>query len=551
MTVHPSKERPSAFLGWVFLFFIKHFPVILKVMTKLCRLILYSTVFLTGAAVLVMEVAAVRFLTPYYGSSLYVLSSVLTVVLFALSLGYYCGGKLSDRFPFVVPLYIIITSGGLLLLALTLLSVYLLPLSANGFSIMAGPLIFSILFYFTPAFLLGIDSPYVIKLLSQNTDTSESGSVVGATFFWSTAGSITGSLLSGFVLIPTLGLQETMIFTGVILTVLGLSGAFGLRRILRKSTTYDEKNEVNLKPLLLISLILLTTLVYFLMTTKTSASDIFATDGYYSHIRVFDDYLDQEPTRFLRREANHSAAIYLNNDKLVYAYTKFAFLYKELVPEAKSILHLGGGAYTVPRALYLDNPSLTQEVVEIEPDLYQIAKKYFRLPNTPQIKNHVMDARVFVNRNQSKYDFIFIDVFSTGYFIPPHLVTREFFSILKERLNDKGLIIMNFIGARRDGGEQSLTGSFTKTVTAVFPNTKIYTTRLIFPEQPQNLMYFIRHNTTEITFSNFVSTQTDTGIEVLNNLYIDPISLINSTDVVFTDNHSPIEHLILKESTYQ
>ncbi|HMO77752.1 MAG TPA: fused MFS/spermidine synthase [Candidatus Paceibacterota bacterium] len=520
-------------------------------MPKLARLFLYSTVFLTGAAVLIMEVAAIRFLTPYYGSSLYVLSSVLTVVLFALSLGYYYGGKLSDRFPFVVPLYIIITAGGLFLLALTLLSTYLLPLSADGFSIMTGPLVFAILFYFAPAFLLGIDSPYVIKLLSQNSDTSVSGSVVGATFFWSTAGSITGSLLSGFVLIPLLGLRETMILTGVILTILGLSGAIGLRVFIKKSNAYDPRNDLNLKPLLLLALILLSALVYFLVTTKTSASDLVSKDGYYSHLRVFDGYREDVPTRFLKREVNHSAAIYLNSDKLVYPYAKFAFFYKELVPEAKTVLHLGGGAYTVPRALYLDNPNLQQDVVEIEPELYAIAKKYFRLPSTPQIKNHAMDARVFVNRNHSKYDFIFVDVFSSGFFTPPHLVTKEFFTSLKKSLSVDGVIIMNFIGSRSGTENQTLTGSFTKTVTAVFPTTKIYTTRLILPELSQNLMYFMRHDDKEISFSNFISTQTDTGVEVLNNLYIDPTSLISAADVVFEDNHSPVELLLLQENLNQ
>lgn len=161
-----------------------------------------------------------------------------------------------------------------------------------------------------------------------------------------------------------------------------------------------------------------------------------------------------------------------------------------------------------------------------------------------------MDARVFVNRNQEKYDFIFVDVFSTGYFMPPHLVTKEFFTTLKSRLNDDGLIIMNFIGTRRDITEQSLTGSFTKTVTSVFPNTKIYTTRLILPEQPQNLMYFMRHDDKEINFSNFISTYTDTGIEVLNNLYIDPKNLIKDEDVIFTDNQSIVEQLILQENSY-
>ena len=123
-------------------------------MQRYTRFLLFSTVFTTGAAVLIMEVAAVRMLAPYFGSSLYVLSSVLTVVLFALALGYYAGGRLSDRFPYHIPLYGIITLGVFTLLTLTVISLYVLPQSAASVPLLFGPLFYSILFFFLPAFLL-------------------------------------------------------------------------------------------------------------------------------------------------------------------------------------------------------------------------------------------------------------------------------------------------------------------------------------------------------------------------------------------------------------
>ncbi|MCA9365681.1 fused MFS/spermidine synthase, partial [Candidatus Kaiserbacteria bacterium] len=191
---------------------------------KLIRFLLFSTVFTTGASVLVIEVAAVRILSVYYGSSLFVLSSVLTVILLALSYGYYLGGKYSDKHPFCVPLYIIITFGGLSLFLLTLVTDFVLSNSATYTPFLLGPLFFSSLLFFTPALLLGIDSPYVIKLLSLRANEEERGALVGKTFFWSTAGSITGSLLSGFLLIPVFGLYQSLIGTSIILILLGLSG---------------------------------------------------------------------------------------------------------------------------------------------------------------------------------------------------------------------------------------------------------------------------------------------------------------------------------------
>ena len=174
----------------------------------LLRVIYLGTVFVTGAGVLIVEVTAVRFLAPYFGASLYVLSSVLTVILLALALGYYAGGRLSDRLPSHQPLYTLITGAGLTLLALTYAALHTLPDLGAIFPLAIGPLVVALLFFFVPAFLLGIDSPYVIRLLTDIEPPERRGGIVGATFFWSTAGSITGSLLAGFVLVPLLGLTE-------------------------------------------------------------------------------------------------------------------------------------------------------------------------------------------------------------------------------------------------------------------------------------------------------------------------------------------------------
>jgi len=92
--------------------------ILSSLMNPWIKRLFFLTVFCTGAAVLIVEVSAVRLLAPYYGSSLYVLSSVLSVILFALSVGYYAGGKMADRFPYHIPLYIVITSAGLVLLCL-------------------------------------------------------------------------------------------------------------------------------------------------------------------------------------------------------------------------------------------------------------------------------------------------------------------------------------------------------------------------------------------------------------------------------------------------
>jgi spermidine synthase len=516
-------------------------------MEKIIKTILLGTVFITGACVLVIEVAAIRMLAPYFGSSLYVLSSVLTVVLFALALGYYFGGKLSDRYPYHLPLYLIITFGGLTVLSITLMAGYLLPATNVLMPLLFGPLIYSIAFFFLPAFLLGIDSPFVIKLLSLHNSSEASGEIVGATFFWSTAGSISGSLLSGFYLIPTLGLTLTMTTIGTLLVMLGIGGAVVIRALLKKDSSYDTRNDISLQPLYFFSLIFVICALYFTFTNQTYAKSLYARDGYYAHIHIFDGEYNGQPTRFLKQDTNNSSAIYLDRDDLVYAYAQFSNVYEDLFPNPTSFLMLAGGAYTIPRAIHQSLPDVDIDVVEIEPDLFSLAHQYFRLPQTDKITNHVLDSRAFLARTDKTYDYIFVDTFSSGHFVPPHLVTAEFFTLLKERLSPDGIVVMNFIASRPSPTKRTLVGSFTKTVAQVFPNFSVHTMRLEFPDQPQNLLYIMRNGDKPLTLSPDRSVLIQNQAVALRTLEIDPTSLISADDIIFTDDHAPVETLLFKE----
>lgn len=511
------------------------------------RLILLTTVFMTGAAVLIMEVAAIRLLAPYFGASLYVLSSVLTVVLFALALGYYGGGRLSDRFPFHVPLYIIITLGGFALLGLTLTATFALPQFAPQTPLLFGPLFFSIFFFFLPALLLGIDSPYVIKLLSKNTDASESGEVVGATFFWSTAGSISGSLSAGFVLIPTFGLNTTMMGTGVVLIMLGIGGGFLVRTLLRNQPPYDVRNDIPLTKPLGLALLALVTIGYIYFSHDAEAGLLYHDDGFYSQIRIFDGEYNGRPTRFMKQDNNNSSAIYLESDELVYPYAKYAMLYPELIDSLDNFLMLASGAYTIPRAIHLAEPETAIDVVDIEPGLHDLAVRYFRLPESEQITDHVIDARNFLSRTDARYDYIFVDVFNSGFFVPPHLATQEFFTQLKDHLTEDGIVMMNFIGAQNHSKERTLVGSFTKTMASVFQNHAVYTTRITNLQHPQNLMYIMRNSSKPITFPEDMSIKIAEIEILLTNLTVDTERLMSDADIIFTDDHVPIETLLLKE----
>ncbi|MBY0537777.1 fused MFS/spermidine synthase [Patescibacteria group bacterium] len=517
---------------------------------KLVSFIYYLTVFLTGAAVLIFEVAAVRMLAPYFGSSLYVLSSVLTTILAALSLGYYFGGRIADRFPTTTVLYGIIGLAGLVMLFLQILALNILPYANVVFSITAGPLVLSLALFFVPAFLLGIDSPFVIKLLTQSNTPDHNGALVGSIFFFSTIGSIVGSIAAGFFLIPFLGLTLTISLVSILLIVWSM-----IALVLLSIIPPPESRTKLPLPLPLIIALGVGCTVYFGYITYTTAErttdpkTMYQADGFYSHLKVFERTIDGVTLRFLKNDVNHSSAIIPGSQTPVFTYTQLADIFTVNNPDANTYLVLGGGSYTIPRFIHHTYPDMNIAVSEIEPGLFNLAHEYFELPITDKITNHEQDARVFLQSTSTQYDVIFSDVMNSGLFIPPHLATVEFFESFKARLAPDGIAILNFIGSL-DTATMGLTGSMIKTISTVFPNYELLALRGPDYTKTQNMLFILRHDDQPIVIPNTKITDYFNKTEKMApSLIVDQKSLTLDKQTVFTDNRSNIEPLIVKEFT--
>ncbi len=198
-------------------------------MKSLNRILLPFAVFITGASVLIVEVVGVRVLSPFYGNTIFTVSSVISVILLALSCGYYAGGRVADRHPTLQYFFGLILVSGLTLLFFYCLGTIVLPILSSKLSISLGPLVSATLLFLLPALLLGMLSPYAVKLQSVQFPEQGVGSVAGSIFFWSTLGSIAGSLSAGFVLIPHVGIDRILIANGVALSTLGLGSLLLLR----------------------------------------------------------------------------------------------------------------------------------------------------------------------------------------------------------------------------------------------------------------------------------------------------------------------------------
>jgi spermidine synthase len=507
------------------------------------RGIFYFTVFCTGAAVLIFEVAAVRLLAPHFGASLYVLSSVLSVILAALSLGYFFGGRLADRLPFAQPLYVIIAGSGVVMLFLLAVSQYLLPISPQLFSVVSGPLILSIGLFFVPAFLLGIDSPYVIRLLSPS-HTTDQGAIVGSVFFWSTIGSITGSIFAGFFLIPSFGLTLTIV--GTSLGIITLAACALLALSLQK---HPPTEPPTLRLLFIFFGIWVVGLLcaYQVVTFSpipTSDTTLFVRDGLYARLEVFERIINNTTYRFLKSDSNASSAIIPYSDQLAFTYAMPLTALPEITALIGNSVVLGAGSFTIPRYLHATYPAMHIDVVDVEPSLKDIAVAYFELPDTTAITYHNLDARVFLQSTTTTFDVIFSDVMSAGLFIPPHLSTIEFFETLKDRLSPEGVAFINFIGILHQEG-QNLTDSMIETITRVFPNYQIITSAGPTSTKLQNLVFIVRHNDVPLMpLKTVIQPQFTNATTTLAALTLSEYTTAPG-QTIFTDDRNPVERLFV------
>lgn len=510
-------------------------------MPTLSRRLLLLTVFITGAAVLIFEVGAMRLLAPYYGSSLTVVSSVLSIILLALSLGYYFGGRLADRAPHLSFLMLIIGSAGLLMLGLLFTAISLLPSVAPALGQSTGPLIISAVIFFLPACLLGADSPFVSKLLARGTDSE--GAVVGTVFFLSTIGSIVGSLAAGFYLIPALGLSTTLALTGLVLVIWSMSVL---------CLVGFKSKDLSLHTMVLAGTMVCIAILITVVSIKTPPHSrgklIYQQDGLYSQLTVFEEEFRGTTYRFLKNDSNFSSAIIPGSHEMAFPYAELALSYRDMVPNASSYLVLGGGAFTIPRHVHLDNPTITIDTVELEPYLLPLAEQYFELPTSTLLRNHTIDARVFLEQATTTYDVIFSDVMNSGLFIPPHLLTAEFFQSLKKVLAPGGVAYLNYIGSLDTYGT-SMTGSLIKTLTSVFPNYALVPMTSTTDRKLQNIMIVVRHDDKPIVFGPETKIKNRLfSYDYAVNDHLTTIPVDTLTDeVVFTDNRPGMEPLLAKQ----
>lgn len=513
-------------------------------MNILKRNFILFVIFITGGAVLIIEVTAFRILAPYFGNTLYVTSSVIGVVLGALSLGYYIGGVASDKYPKYQVFFLLIIFAGASSLFIQCFSKTVLVVLGYMLDMRIGPPIASVTLFFAPSFILGMMSPFAIKLKSLTEKKKNIGKVSGSVFFWSTLGSIFGSFAAGFFLIPFFGIQSIIVSVGLVLLAIGIPG-FIISQPKKSETTRNIFRRA-LPPLVFIvfsGFLSLFTPALFSPIGRT----IYQKDGLYSQIILKETEIEGRTSRALQLDRAIHGRMFVDSG-VPFGYIRYAALHEIFTPNIKSALMLGGGAYLFPKKLLSESNTLERvDVAEIEPELYALAKQYFGLKDDNRLASHITDGRRFLKKSERKYDLIFTDVFSSPHSIPFHFTTQEFFQLAKDKLSQNGFFIMNFTGMLGGEGNQMLLSEI-KTLKSVFPATYVFAFDSPEKHESQNFI-FISFKDDKRVIDFFDPRILEHEDEIIRNLpdkqlHIEDLDLESS--YIFTDNFAPIEYLASK-----
>ena len=437
--------------------------------SKAEALMIYTIAFVTGAIVMSFEMLGSRYLNPYFGSGIYTWASLISTVLGALTIGYFIGGWLADRKPSLTVLGVTVLIGSVYMLALPLFAQRMLEMVLAGVDdLKAASLLASVAILFFPVTFFGMYSPFAIRLMLRSA--SSSGTVSGAVYGISTIGSILGTLGTTFFLLPSMGSRALTLMLGGFGTAAALILiAWSMRR---------RPAAAGLAVALFAAIAGVPQAgAQGLVDEQVRAALLKRSDGQLARIET--EYNDIFITKrrheltmsFQLKGWNYTESVtnLRDPDDLPVHYTRFMTTALPYPEKPAKILMIGLGGGSISTYLGRAMPELTIDTVEIDPGVINAAKQYFGIRENERVKYLAGDGRVFLNRNKQLYDLILVDAYHGGY-VPFHLLTKEFYTLVKQRLAPGGAASFNV----HDGTK--LYVSTVKTLKDVFPALHLYPT---------------------------------------------------------------------------
>ena len=450
-------------------------------------------VFACGMVLMSLEVIGGAAIAPFFGSSVFVWGSVITVFLGALSVGYVAGGKLADRRTTMMALATVVVAAGIATLVVPLVAPAvcnaLVGTSSGGRNVLR-PLFASLILYFVPITLFAMVAPFAVRLSTPRVGSV--GGVAGRLYALSTLGNVVGVLLTTFVLISAIGKTHLFELGGVGAVLVAVLAVF----------IHNRAREDGGQPWLVSGLLVLAVVALALVTKPDlvpladHAEEVVGSakggwsvvklkdreyyvlrriraqrESPYHHLAVIEEkvlpvgekFTTQEGKAFLvgqtdpmgnRRQLRFDqyveSAVLLDADakKIRQPYAS-GTTYSDLLhlpfifnTEVRNVLIIGGGGGVVPMIFRNSYPRLSIDVVEIDPVVVGMAKRWFGLRLDERLRMHVQDGRMFIHNSKKRYDLIILDAYTAGGRIPFHLTTKEFLTEVREHLTKRGVGLM-------------------------------------------------------------------------------------------------------------
>jgi predicted membrane-bound spermidine synthase len=420
-----------------------------------------------------VELTASRLLDPFFGNSLIIWAVLIGMVLLYLSLGYYLGGKWADRRPYHSVLYQITAWAAFLVGIVPFVARPVLLWSVQGFAqysagILVGSLLGVVALFAIPVTLMGVISPFAIRLSMEGEEVASSGNVAGGIYALSTMGSLVGTFLPVLVLIPNIGTRNTFLFFAFALLAVSLVGLFlamGKRALLYLAM-----------PAILVALALHQAGRGVVKPPEVGEL-LLERESMYNYIQVIQ-WGDEVWLKLNEGQGLHS--IYIPGAVLVDGIWDYFLVapYFNNPPydagQVGSLALIGSAAGTVAKQYTAVYGPIPIDGAEIDPAIMDIGREYFHMTE-PNFRAVAQDGRYFLAHSTNKYDVIAIDAYRPPY-IPFHLTTREFFQQVREHLTDEGVVAIN-VG--RTLTDWSMVEVLASTLKAEFAN--VYTIDLAEP----------------------------------------------------------------------
>lgn len=413
------------------------------------------TALVCGAAVMTIEVLGARLMGPFFGVSVFVWTALIGVTLLALAVGYALGGHAADRRPAPDLMFAAILIAGVLVCAVPSLKLPVLQ-AAAALGLRWGAVISAMVMFALPLTLLGAVSPYLLRISAH--ETARLGRTAGLLYALSTIGSFAGTLATGFFLIGLLGISRIFLLTGALLVCVAV---FYFARYRARWFAAAA---------LLWPLVLLfgdPASRHHTMADGTRVELVHGHEGFYGNVQVVEYEHGDMHTRELVIDGLVQGGIDLRTRASVYEY---AYLLQHvptmLRPGGTRCLMIGLGAGIVPS--WYQRRGVHTDAVDIDPAVAAAAQAYFALDEGVSV--FIEDARAFLARTTTRYDYLLIDVFN-GDLTPTHLLSLEAMRLARSRMTDRGVLALNLVGDAGPQGE--MTAAVVRTLREVFDHVEV------------------------------------------------------------------------------